>query len=142
MYRWLFALFLGIDANFRMCRRNKSSEEADPSLSKGWAYFVEESGFKRLLAEHAGQTQEVSNGLLDPIGVLTPWSLEKLLCKPQCSELGGFQERAWPRSDRHRCCCLCEAQLQAAICCWRSPKGREVSIPSVRFTLTNNLSDT
>ncbi|KAG1809744.1 hypothetical protein EV424DRAFT_1473851 [Suillus variegatus] len=59
--RWLFALFLGIDANFRMCRRNKSSEEVDPSLSKGWAYFVEESGFKRLLAEHAGQTQEKSS---------------------------------------------------------------------------------
>ncbi|KAG2746300.1 hypothetical protein P692DRAFT_201840978 [Suillus brevipes Sb2] len=59
--RWLFALFLGIDANFQMCRRNKSSEEADPSLSTGWAYFVEESSFKGLLAKHAGQTQEKSS---------------------------------------------------------------------------------
>ncbi|KAG2145188.1 hypothetical protein DEU56DRAFT_934571 [Suillus clintonianus] len=59
--RWLFALFLGIDANFRMCHCNKSSEEADPSLSTGWAYFVEESSFKGLLAEHAGQTQEKSS---------------------------------------------------------------------------------
>ncbi|KAG0692573.1 hypothetical protein DFH29DRAFT_1008433 [Suillus ampliporus] len=59
--RWLFALFLGIDANFRMCHCNKSSEEVDLSLSKGWAYFMEESGFKGLLAEHAGQTQEKSS---------------------------------------------------------------------------------
>ncbi|KAG2140887.1 uncharacterized protein EDB93DRAFT_1241820 [Suillus bovinus] len=59
--RWLFALFPGIDANFRMCCRNKSSEEADPSLSTGWAYFIEELSFKGLLAEHAGQTQEKSS---------------------------------------------------------------------------------
>ncbi|KAG2366572.1 hypothetical protein BDR07DRAFT_1449292 [Suillus spraguei] len=61
MYGWLFALFLGIDANFQMCHCNKLSEEADLSLSNGWAYFMEESGFKRLLAEHAGQTQEKSS---------------------------------------------------------------------------------
>ncbi|OAX31404.1 hypothetical protein K503DRAFT_703761 [Rhizopogon vinicolor AM-OR11-026] len=29
--RWLYGLFLGIDANFRMCRCNKSSEDVDPS---------------------------------------------------------------------------------------------------------------
>ncbi|KAG2117623.1 hypothetical protein DEU56DRAFT_874102 [Suillus clintonianus] len=48
--RWLYALFLAMDANFRLCRRNKSSEQADPSLSQGWAYFVEQSGFKDVLA--------------------------------------------------------------------------------------------
>ncbi|OAX32391.1 hypothetical protein K503DRAFT_702091, partial [Rhizopogon vinicolor AM-OR11-026] len=59
--RWLYGLFLGIDANFRMCRRNKSSEDADPSLSNGWAYFVEQSGFKKVLDEHAGLVQEKSS---------------------------------------------------------------------------------
>ncbi|KAG2369303.1 hypothetical protein BDR07DRAFT_1267987 [Suillus spraguei] len=61
LHRWLFALFLGIDANFQMCCHNKSSEQADPSLSKGWAYFVEKSEFKTLLAEHTGQIQEKSS---------------------------------------------------------------------------------
>jgi hypothetical protein len=59
-FSWLYGLFLGIDANFRMCRRNKSSEDADPSLSNGWAYFVEQSRFKKVLDEHAGLVQEVS----------------------------------------------------------------------------------
>jgi hypothetical protein len=57
-YRWQYGLFVGIDANFRMCRRNKLLEEADPSFSKGWAYFVEESGFKSVIDLHAGLSQE------------------------------------------------------------------------------------
>ncbi|KAG2101317.1 uncharacterized protein F5147DRAFT_812283 [Suillus discolor] len=59
--QWLYSLFVGIDANFRMCRRNKSSEQADPSFSQGWAYFVEDSGFKSVLDTHAGLTQEKSS---------------------------------------------------------------------------------
>lgn len=57
--RWLYALFLAIDANFRLCRRNKSSEQTDPSLSNGWAYFVEQCGFKEVLDAYSGQVQEV-----------------------------------------------------------------------------------
>ncbi|KAG1877639.1 hypothetical protein DFJ58DRAFT_712348 [Suillus subalutaceus] len=45
-HKWLYGLFLAIDANFRLCCCNKSSEEVNPSLSKGWGYFVEETGFK------------------------------------------------------------------------------------------------
>ena len=34
--RYLYALFLALDANFRLKRKNVSSDEADPGLSKGW----------------------------------------------------------------------------------------------------------
>ncbi|KAG1737727.1 hypothetical protein EDB19DRAFT_1895738 [Suillus lakei] len=46
---WKFALFLAIDANFRLVRKNVSSDEVDPGLSQGWSYFVEERGFKSFL---------------------------------------------------------------------------------------------
>jgi hypothetical protein len=59
MFRWLYALFVAIDANFRLKRRNISSDETDPSLGKGWAYFVEETKYKAFLAQHLGVEQEV-----------------------------------------------------------------------------------
>ncbi|KAG1817378.1 hypothetical protein EV424DRAFT_1472894 [Suillus variegatus] len=56
--QWLYATFVAIDANFRLKRRNMSTNEADPSLSKGWSYFVEEADYKSYLAEHLGEAQE------------------------------------------------------------------------------------
>jgi len=50
--RFLYTLFIALDANFRLKRRKISSEIADPGLSKGWAYFVEESVFKLFLREY------------------------------------------------------------------------------------------
>ncbi|KAF4612165.1 hypothetical protein D9613_004616 [Agrocybe pediades] len=38
--KWLYSLFLAIDANFRLTRWHVSSEERDPSLTDGWAFFV------------------------------------------------------------------------------------------------------
>ncbi|KAG1789918.1 hypothetical protein EV424DRAFT_1549952 [Suillus variegatus] len=58
--QWLYATFVAIDANFRLKRRNVSTNEADPSLSKGWSYFVEEADYKLYLAEHLGEAQEKS----------------------------------------------------------------------------------
>ncbi|KAK0458061.1 uncharacterized protein EV420DRAFT_1620865 [Desarmillaria tabescens] len=43
--RWLYRLFLAIDANFRLHRLNVSSNESDPGLNLGYAYFVEETAF-------------------------------------------------------------------------------------------------
>lgn len=59
-YRWLYRLFLGIDANFRLKRKDVSKECFDPSLSQGWSYFVEETNFKKHLADHINQPVEVS----------------------------------------------------------------------------------
>ncbi|KAF9017820.1 hypothetical protein BDZ89DRAFT_1140448 [Hymenopellis radicata] len=43
--RWLYRLFLAIDANFRLKRLNVSSRERDPALNNGNAYFVEDTLF-------------------------------------------------------------------------------------------------
>ncbi|KAG1738072.1 uncharacterized protein EDB91DRAFT_1249369 [Suillus paluster] len=59
--RWLYSLFIAIDANFRLKRQAISTDEADPSLSMGWSYFVEEKKFKTHLKEHLSETQEKSS---------------------------------------------------------------------------------
>ncbi|KAG2338577.1 hypothetical protein BDR05DRAFT_1004149 [Suillus weaverae] len=58
--QWLYAVFLAINANFRLKRCNVSSDQTDPSLLKGWAYFVEENDYKAFLAEHLADAQEKS----------------------------------------------------------------------------------
>ena len=57
--RWIYGLFLGIDANFRLKRKKVSSEERNPSLNKGWAFFVEEEEYKEHLVKHWAQKQGV-----------------------------------------------------------------------------------
>lgn len=57
--RWIYALFLAIDANFRLRRKIVSSDKVDPGLSDGWAFFVEEKEYKKHLALHWDQKQEV-----------------------------------------------------------------------------------
>lgn len=58
--RWLYHLFLGIDANFQLKCKDISNEKSDPSLSKGWSYFVKETNFKKHLSEHINQPVDVS----------------------------------------------------------------------------------
>ena len=53
------ALFVTLDANFRLRRCAVSSDENDPSLSCGWSYFVEETTFKTYLHDHKDDIQEV-----------------------------------------------------------------------------------
>jgi hypothetical protein len=55
--RWLFGLFRGADANFRMVRKKVSSEEADPTLSPGWSYYCEVKKYNDHLA--TGVEEEV-----------------------------------------------------------------------------------
>ncbi|KAG2743901.1 hypothetical protein P692DRAFT_20878551 [Suillus brevipes Sb2] len=57
---WLYAVFLAIDVNFRLKRRNVSSDLADPSLLRDWSYFVEEKEYKAFLVEHLTEAQEKS----------------------------------------------------------------------------------
>jgi hypothetical protein len=52
--RYLYTIFLAIDACFRLKRKKVSSWSADPSIQDGWAYFVrhlEYSEFVKLLGE-------------------------------------------------------------------------------------------
>jgi hypothetical protein len=57
--RYLHALFLALDANFQLKRKNISSDEADPGLSKGWAYIVEETKYKAHLELHKAEVEPV-----------------------------------------------------------------------------------
>ncbi|KAG9310541.1 hypothetical protein JVU11DRAFT_9086 [Chiua virens] len=56
---WIYALFIAIDANFRLKRKAVSSDQSDPSLNRGWAYFVEEGTYKNYLSQRGNVPQEV-----------------------------------------------------------------------------------
>ncbi|KAJ7127318.1 hypothetical protein C8R43DRAFT_957997 [Mycena crocata] len=58
--RFLYALFLAIDANFRMRRKKVSSEENDPSLGDGWSFYGSIAPYYSYLAKHWGEKQERS----------------------------------------------------------------------------------
>lgn len=45
----------------RMVRKKVSSEDADPMLSLGWAYFVESTKYKQHLAKYQEQKETVSH---------------------------------------------------------------------------------
>ncbi|KAG1834248.1 hypothetical protein EV424DRAFT_1468755 [Suillus variegatus] len=59
--KWKYALFVAIDANFRLKRKAVSSDTADPSLNAGWAYFMQEHRYKSYIADRATEKQEVIN---------------------------------------------------------------------------------
>jgi hypothetical protein len=61
VFRWTYALFLAIDANFRLKRKKVSNDTVDPSLSVGWGCFVEESIYKDYLRDRIDLPQEVSD---------------------------------------------------------------------------------
>ncbi|KAJ2921444.1 hypothetical protein H1R20_g15648, partial [Candolleomyces eurysporus] len=48
-------LNLAMDACFRLKRKDTSSDKADPGLSHGFAYFVEEKKFKEYLVQHSDE---------------------------------------------------------------------------------------
>jgi len=52
--RFLYTLFVGIDGNFWLKRKKVSTEERDPSLNEGWAFFIEEGEYKKHLESEAG----------------------------------------------------------------------------------------
>ncbi|KAH9829413.1 uncharacterized protein C8Q71DRAFT_888932 [Rhodofomes roseus] len=59
--QWLYRLFIGIDANFRLKRRAVSSNDRDPGLNHGYAYFVEETGYKDHLRKYSDLVQETTS---------------------------------------------------------------------------------
>ncbi|KAJ7592036.1 hypothetical protein C8J56DRAFT_781105 [Mycena floridula] len=59
-YSFLYALFIGMDANFKLKRKGVSSEAKDPSLSDGAAYFVAEKPYQEHLEKYKHIKQEAS----------------------------------------------------------------------------------
>ncbi|KAG1851559.1 hypothetical protein C8R48DRAFT_750003 [Suillus tomentosus] len=58
--KWRYALFIAIDANFRLKRKAVSSDRVDPGLNTGWAYFVDEREYKSYLNDRVTERQERS----------------------------------------------------------------------------------
>lgn len=58
--RWIYSLFLAIDANFRLKRLSASDDTRDPGLHTGYTYFVEEKKYKQFLAETTDLVSEPS----------------------------------------------------------------------------------
>ncbi|KAJ7355180.1 hypothetical protein DFH08DRAFT_690485, partial [Mycena albidolilacea] len=57
---FLYALYIALDANFRLRRRDVSSEAKDPGFIRGWAFFGEVTRYMAHLEAHAGESQERS----------------------------------------------------------------------------------
>lgn len=47
--RWKDAAFVAVDANFRLARKDVSTDNTDPGLNTGTAYVVNETKFKKFL---------------------------------------------------------------------------------------------
>ncbi|EAU89527.1 hypothetical protein CC1G_02416 [Coprinopsis cinerea okayama7 len=59
--RFVYRLFLAMDANFRLKRKDVSSDERDPGLNKGYAYMVDDKSFRsHLAAFDTGEDEEKS----------------------------------------------------------------------------------
>ncbi|KAJ7077653.1 hypothetical protein B0H15DRAFT_924930 [Mycena belliarum] len=59
--QFLFALFLAMDANFRLKRKDVSTEEKDPGLGHGWAFFCEVLAYMEHVKANWNQVQERSH---------------------------------------------------------------------------------
>ncbi|KAG6885483.1 hypothetical protein C0992_005120, partial [Termitomyces sp. T32_za158] len=59
--KWLHTLFIGIDANFRLKRKDVSCDAFDPDLGNGFAYFVQEKPYKEHLKTHKDEVEPKSN---------------------------------------------------------------------------------
>ncbi|KAK0438381.1 hypothetical protein EV421DRAFT_1891948 [Armillaria borealis] len=57
--RWLYTLFIALDANYHARNAVISSDEQDPPLSDGWGYFVEKGPYLEHLRKFVSQ-EEIS----------------------------------------------------------------------------------
>ncbi|KAJ7818764.1 hypothetical protein B0H14DRAFT_2372989 [Mycena olivaceomarginata] len=55
--RFLYILYIAIDACFRLKRRLVSSEKKDPGLGTGWSYFTEDPPFRKYLLSVTNQKE-------------------------------------------------------------------------------------
>ncbi|KAG2126330.1 uncharacterized protein EDB93DRAFT_1243843 [Suillus bovinus] len=58
--KFLYTLFVAINANLRLARHNVSSDTVDPGLNHSYTFFVEETAFKSFLNLHECIIQEKS----------------------------------------------------------------------------------
>lgn len=61
-FRWLYALFLAEDANFKQKAQLRSDNNKDPPLGPGWGTFVENQAYLGYVSQFVDQ-DEVSFSL-------------------------------------------------------------------------------
>ncbi|KAG8214695.1 hypothetical protein J3R82DRAFT_9779 [Butyriboletus roseoflavus] len=54
---WFYTLFVTINANFHLKWKINSKDELDPSLNRGWSYFVEELSYKLYLRDQSNSSR-------------------------------------------------------------------------------------
>ena len=54
-FRWVYAQFIAVDANFKL--RLKNRQISDPELGPGWSYFVENSAYARHVAKNSHEKE-------------------------------------------------------------------------------------
>ncbi|KAJ7120873.1 hypothetical protein C8R44DRAFT_623095 [Mycena epipterygia] len=59
--QFLYALFLAMDANFCLKRKDVSTEEKDPGLGKGWSFYCEVKVYMKHVTANWNQKQERSH---------------------------------------------------------------------------------
>ena len=79
-------MYEALDANFRMVRKDVSSDQKDPSLNDGSAFFSRDSEFKRYLIKFSGlaPTEVRIHGYLVAEVIFTAFT-EEHMCQPQSS---------------------------------------------------------
>lgn len=55
-YRWIFTLYLAMDANFRLKLRERGIKN-DPELGPGWAYFVNDREYQQSMSTFGDQKE-------------------------------------------------------------------------------------
>ncbi|KAJ7701974.1 hypothetical protein B0H16DRAFT_1748387 [Mycena metata] len=60
-HKFIHALFVAMDANFRLKRKDVSTEEKDPGLGNGWAFFCEVKAYMEHVKKHWHQKQDRSH---------------------------------------------------------------------------------
>ncbi|KAJ7248075.1 hypothetical protein C8J57DRAFT_1673431 [Mycena rebaudengoi] len=58
--KFLYALFVAMDANFRLKRKDVSTEEKDPGLGPGWAFYCDVKEYMGHVDKYGKQPQERS----------------------------------------------------------------------------------
>ena len=86
-YRWLYCLFLAIDANFRL--KLKARGIKDPEVGSGLAYFVDVAKFQQHLKHHADE-QEVSASVALIENDVNSFTDRNLWGRIPCSKPGKF----------------------------------------------------
>ena len=99
---WIYRLFIGIDANFRMRRKDVSSDTRDPGLNRGFAYFVEDGVYDKILATRKNDDEvrvlAPSNVCIDKMN--TPLTDQPLRLWAEGGGHGEHKGRTWVRCER------------------------------------------